>query len=285
MKKKFVASVAAVALLFSAIPAHAASVVVKDRPLYLSQPAFIENGRTFVPMRAIFEALGATVDWDGNTRTVTGNLNGKIVTLTNPKIVNGRTMVPLRYISESLGSRVDWVQNMQTAYVDSQVPQVYSCVVYSPQSIQDPSNWTLTLLPQSNNSYLLVGKLEPFDQPFPRTTYSAIQLTKDSYVWRGAYDSRCWVTVNPNGTLGGAGNSNTFNLVKAQYPELANKNIRFTNVPYMGPGRDRVVVFNNKSIRIMEDMNMAPNAGSGAELPLQFDNRPNPLTGIFIPRV
>lgn len=30
----------------------------------------IQNGRTLVPMRAIFEALGANVEWNGNTQTV-----------------------------------------------------------------------------------------------------------------------------------------------------------------------------------------------------------------------
>ena len=32
---------------------------------------FITNGRTLVPVRAISEALGATVGWNNDTRTVT----------------------------------------------------------------------------------------------------------------------------------------------------------------------------------------------------------------------
>ncbi|MFP5528344.1 copper amine oxidase N-terminal domain-containing protein [Peptococcus simiae] len=283
MKKKIIAAVATGALLFSALPAHAANVVVKDKPLYLSQPAFIESGRTFVPMRAIFEALGATVNWDGTTRTVTGILNGKVVTLNNPKIVNGRTMVPLRYISETLGSHVDWQQATQTAYVDSQVPQTYSRVVYSPHSLQDPGQWTLTLLGQSNNTALLVAKNAPFDQPFPRTSYSAILLTWDGQYWRGDYGSRCWISYQFN-NLAGAGNKATFNLMMNQYPELVGKQVQFNAVPDLGPGRDRLVTITDSALTIKQDMNMTPNAGSGAELPLERDNQPNPAIGITVPQ-
>ena len=86
----------------------------------------IENGRTLVPMRAIFEALGAEIKWDDSTKTVTGTkgdvsvvltigntlakVNDKEVTLDVPaKIVSDRTMVPVRFISESLGCTVNWV--------------------------------------------------------------------------------------------------------------------------------------------------------------------------------
>ncbi len=95
----------------------------------------ITGGRTLVPMRAIFEALGATVDWDGNLRQVRGHLNDKNVSLfigkttayvngiaitldVAPQIKNGRTLVPLRFVSESLGADVGWDKNTRTAIVD-----------------------------------------------------------------------------------------------------------------------------------------------------------------------
>jgi len=78
-----------------------------------------------VPLRAIFEALGATVDWNANTQTVTGirdntevrltigstspTVNGTIVSIDQPGVViGGRTMVPLRFIGESFGVSVNW---------------------------------------------------------------------------------------------------------------------------------------------------------------------------------
>ncbi len=89
---------------------------------------FVENGRTFVPMRKIFEKLGATIEWDNDTETVTATKGSDVIKLTigsNKAIVNGvekeldapaqlkndRTMVPLRFVSESLGLKVDWSES------------------------------------------------------------------------------------------------------------------------------------------------------------------------------
>jgi len=88
-------------------------------------PATIVEGRTLVPLRAIFEALGATVEWDQATRTVASTLgedsislavgsttlvkNGEDVTLDVPaQIINDRTMVPARAIAEAYGVGVEW---------------------------------------------------------------------------------------------------------------------------------------------------------------------------------
>ena len=94
----------------------------------------IENGRTLVPMRGIFENLGAQIAWDDATKTVTGTkgnisvvltigntnakVNGKDVTLDVPaKILEGRTLVPVRFISESLGCKVDWDADTKTVII------------------------------------------------------------------------------------------------------------------------------------------------------------------------
>ncbi len=86
----------------------------------------IVNSRTLVPMRAIFEAMGAEVSWIPSTRTVVGvgkdqtmivlpvgsttaTVNDKTITLDVPaQIVRDRTMVPLRFVGESLGATVAW---------------------------------------------------------------------------------------------------------------------------------------------------------------------------------
>lgn len=87
-------------------------------------PQSIHN-RTMVPLRAIFEALGATVEWDGDTQGIRAECNGTIVlmflndtamyvngaekALDSPACaVNGRTLVPVRAISEALGATVEW---------------------------------------------------------------------------------------------------------------------------------------------------------------------------------
>ena len=114
-----------VSMSFSTVFAATASVILDGKEMQFDVPPTIEEGRTLVPMRAIFEALGADVQWQEATRTVIATQNeteiklqigqklayrnGNPVNLDVPaKIINGRTMVPLRFISESLGSEVGW---------------------------------------------------------------------------------------------------------------------------------------------------------------------------------
>jgi len=84
-----------------------------------------ENGRLLVPLRGVFEAAGATVDWHGATQTIeiTGGgsaivmvvdnyratVNGATVQLdVPPRIVGGSTYIPLRFAGEALGRTVDY---------------------------------------------------------------------------------------------------------------------------------------------------------------------------------
>lgn len=123
-------------LLLSASTALAAPrVVVNSQELVFDVPPVVEQGRTLVPLRAIFEALGAEVSWDSSTQTVTatkggteiklviGGLaykNGQPVELDVPaRIVNDRTLVPVRFVSEALGARVNWDGKTQMATITS----------------------------------------------------------------------------------------------------------------------------------------------------------------------
>lgn len=95
--------------------------------VFPDQKPFIDTSvnRTYVPVRFVSEALGATVSWDQSTQTVTIDKAGQkvlltidsdkatvgdnIVTLDAPAaLVNDRTMVPLRFVSEVLGATVNW---------------------------------------------------------------------------------------------------------------------------------------------------------------------------------
>jgi hypothetical protein len=89
---------------------------------------FIENGRTFVPVRFLAYAIGipeSGVFWDGSTRTV--RLEGKGITLilhignkvllrngdpvgmdVAPFIRWNRTFLPARFVAEAFGFEVDW---------------------------------------------------------------------------------------------------------------------------------------------------------------------------------
>jgi len=49
----------------------AATAKINGKEVTLDSPAFIENSRTYLPVRFVAENLGATVDWDGATSTAT----------------------------------------------------------------------------------------------------------------------------------------------------------------------------------------------------------------------
>ncbi len=112
-------------------------VVLNGNAVAFDQPPIIESGRTLVPIRAIFEALGATVSWDQATQTATAvgrDITIKItigsgvmykndtqVGLDVPaRIVGNRTLVPVRAISESFGSQVDWDNDTRTVIIKDQ---------------------------------------------------------------------------------------------------------------------------------------------------------------------
>ena len=109
-------------------------VIVNDKPVEFDVAPTIINDRTMVPLRAIFEALGADVDWDDATKTITavkddttikmqiGNdkmtKNGTESTLDSaPVIIDSRTLVPVRAIAESFGSDVSWEAETKTVIV------------------------------------------------------------------------------------------------------------------------------------------------------------------------
>ncbi len=100
----------------------------------INQWPFIENGRTLVPLRAVFEVLNCKVNWDassgsavvehGNTKIVIpansekAYVNGTSMSLDVPaKLVNNRIMVPLRFISESINKTVIWDNNDSTVLI------------------------------------------------------------------------------------------------------------------------------------------------------------------------
>lgn len=84
---------------------------------------FIHEGRTMVPVRFIAETLGAQVDWNENTQTITLTVDGVKMEMTidetiegfdsAPMIHEGRTMVPIRYIAEKLGANIIYVPETQ----------------------------------------------------------------------------------------------------------------------------------------------------------------------------
>ncbi|XID95439.1 copper amine oxidase N-terminal domain-containing protein [Paenibacillaceae bacterium WGS1546] len=111
-------------------------VIIDGNPQSFSQPAVVIDGSTLVPMRGVFEALGASIKWDQATQTITATKDSTTIILTigntfahvkgqkvalakEALILNGSTLVPLRFVAEALGSKVDWDAATYTATITS----------------------------------------------------------------------------------------------------------------------------------------------------------------------
>lgn len=125
------------------------TIKINGNTLDASQPPVLLDGHTFVPMRAIFNALGAEVIWDSDSRKITSSrnetkivlrindrtayMNGQPILLeTAPMIMNNFTMVPLRFVSESFGANVHWDQQQRFVEIktigDRSAPPVFDSV-------------------------------------------------------------------------------------------------------------------------------------------------------------
>ena len=120
--------------VFAGSPAGAQSVaiVVNGSPVTFDQPPVERAGRVFVPLRGVFERLGASVVYangdinaQGNGRSVHLHIgstqavvNGQTLTMdVAPFLIGARTLVPLRFVAQSLGAAVNWNQSNNTVYI------------------------------------------------------------------------------------------------------------------------------------------------------------------------
>lgn len=139
--KKLISAIITMILLtstftYTVCTAKAITVTLDGNAISFDVQPQIVNGRTLVPLRKIFEEIGALVKWDSDTQTVTARKSSKTVTLTinsnemtvdkgktdengnavteavmldvPAQIIDERTLVPIRAISESFGLTVDW---------------------------------------------------------------------------------------------------------------------------------------------------------------------------------
>ena len=120
----------------------APTVILDGKTLSFDVPPQITSSQQMMPMRAIFEAMDATVSWDDNTKTSTAIRGNTIVVLplnsqfaeindvpyaldAAPEIVAGRILAPLNFVVDAFGAQVVWNDSTQTATIadgsDSQI--------------------------------------------------------------------------------------------------------------------------------------------------------------------
>lgn len=145
MKKRILGMICVlcIALVFTSITvlADPIEIYMSGEALELDVAPIIVEGRTMLPVRAVFENIGANVSWDGETRTVTavkGNTTVKLVIDSQEMLVNGevhtldvpamikdsRTLVPLRACAEAFGLDVTWSNRFRAVRIKQPIWEV-----------------------------------------------------------------------------------------------------------------------------------------------------------------
>lgn len=145
MRKYILSLVAILILLFVNAQAETRTVTVKVDNVVVQSPvpAQVVNGRTMLPMRSIFERIGAKVTWmeaeniifaTKGSSLITMQINNPVMSVQHiendevikieldaaPYAINGSTIVPVRAVAESLGCSVEW--DNKTYTVDITTP-------------------------------------------------------------------------------------------------------------------------------------------------------------------
>ena len=153
MKKKISMVLLSLVMVFNtcAIVGYAdgdISVTLNGEVLTFDVPPQLIDNRTMVPLRKIFEAMGAIVDWNNDTRTVTATkgderviatidsknvyISGETKTLdVPPMVVNDRTLVPVRFVAEAFGANVNWDEGTRTVVIGTKWNGVGEVPCYS----------------------------------------------------------------------------------------------------------------------------------------------------------
>lgn len=148
-------------------------VKLDGNTLSFDVPPQIINDRTMVPLRAIFEALGASVDWNQQTKTVTSvkgdttikltidsntmYVNGNAVTRDTPAcVVNDRTLVPVRAISEAYQTKVIWNKDTKTVALSSNFDDYTNSLAFARLSVYIENNGSYV---PPTNSYAILEQL------------------------------------------------------------------------------------------------------------------------------
>ena len=118
--------------LFSPAFAASVTVTVNGQQVNFDQPPVERAGRVFVPLRGVFERLGASVVYQSGLINATGNgrnislrigstqatVNGQTQALdVAPFLIGSRTLVPLRFVAQALGASVDWNNSTSTVTI------------------------------------------------------------------------------------------------------------------------------------------------------------------------
>ncbi len=163
----------------------APTIYLNNQVLRTGVSAVQQNGRVLVPMRSIFESLGAKVSYNSLNGAIAATKNGTVVRMAlgsrnatvnslpvkldvAAKAYNGRTLVPLRFVSEAMGANVDYNSSARAVMITGQGYRGGNSMVAGARQISIPADTVIpvTLDQELSSATAYVG------QPFTATVVS-----------------------------------------------------------------------------------------------------------------
>ncbi len=187
---------------YNALPVY---LIVNDEVITnLPMPPIIINDTTLVPVREVFEKLGAVVSWQASTSEIMigygnraiamyidnpiANVDGlPYVMSVPPKNINNKTMIPLRFASEALGLDVNWDGKLRIVTVSEK----NAVITPMPTPTQNSGIIQPISTPTTNTNVISVPTTDPgevakdistqaiTEKPFPETQILDVILPVD----------------------------------------------------------------------------------------------------------
>jgi len=180
------------------------SVEISGDRVRFDQEPIAYNDRVMVPMRKIFEELGAKVSWDNNTQTATGRkgdrtvkisvgkqvmyVNNTPITLdTAPIALSARVLVPVRAVAEGLGCDVDWDSRNKVVEITPKVARWSDWTKDLPDDVDEDLYYIEEMTEyryrtRSKEEFTLEHKMNTSNYVGSETTYGEWSNWSDTYV-------------------------------------------------------------------------------------------------------
>lgn len=200
MKIKFLAALLPLTISMFAQTTYGEDLylTINNAPVILYPSPVIQNGRTLVPLRSIFESLGAHVEWISESQTIVASKrlnkislqigqkemlkNGESIALDIPaQIINDNTFVPLRAVSEALDCDVTWDDATKLAQITTKQKKHTIADHYLTSDLVDPDTQTTVLHTVASYPEILDSKtlgVQSVNQAIKQVAYTYLESTK-----------------------------------------------------------------------------------------------------------
>lgn len=245
MKKLILILSILTAVSFSSAFADDITVKLNGSKLTFDQPPVIQDGRTLVPMRAIFEALNCTVEWNGDIKEITAISDNSTIKLTidkkealidseeytldvPPQIINDRTLVPVRFIAESLKCKVDWHEDTSSVVInriyEPLSDEPYNSNLYNPSGNTQGKYMTQSSYAAPNEYYFHTSAIDVSET---KNVYFTINRLPENVRFVTAFDEN--MNVLPD-------------LGKENVSEFNTEGVAYIVVTALSPQADKLVI-------------------------------------------